>query len=102
MLQLTIHTDLKMEPLAYRKTDFEEFCAATISVHQLEAREDWDEIANKAFKHFELEGNRVISLEEPAQVRMRKPPIIVLEISFLTHSRCGWSSEVFIQVMNLD
>ncbi|XP_031381975.1 CDPK-related kinase 4 [Punica granatum] len=56
-----------MEPLAYRKMGFEEFCAAAISVYQLEALDNWDEIATKAFEHFEHEGNRVISVDELAQ-----------------------------------
>ncbi|KAK4749739.1 hypothetical protein SAY87_027188 [Trapa incisa] len=56
-----------MEPLSYRRMGFEEFCAAATSVYQLEAREDWDEIANRAFQHFEQEGNRVISIDELAQ-----------------------------------
>lgn len=47
---------------------FEEFCAAAISTYQLEAREDWDRIANMAFEYFEQEGNRVISIAELARV----------------------------------
>lgn len=58
----------QMEPLAYRKMDFEEFCAAAISTHQLEAVEGWEEIASTAFEHFERDGNRVISIEELARV----------------------------------
>ncbi|KAK1321441.1 CDPK-related kinase 3 [Acorus calamus] len=56
-----------MEPLRYRKMDFDEFCAATISPYQLEALEGWEQIANTAFQYFEEEGNRVISIEELAQ-----------------------------------
>jgi Ca2+-binding EF-hand superfamily protein len=56
-----------MEPLAYRKMDFEEFCAAAISTHQLEALDGWEQIASTAFEHFEQEGNRVISVEELAR-----------------------------------
>ncbi|KAF8024523.1 hypothetical protein BT93_F1640 [Corymbia citriodora subsp. variegata] len=56
-----------MEPLAYRRMGFEEFCAAAISVHQLEALEGWEQIASDAFDHFEREGNRVISVEELAR-----------------------------------
>lgn len=56
-----------MEPLAYRRMSFEEFCAAAISVHQLEALEGWEQIASDAFDHFEREGNRVISVEELAR-----------------------------------
>lgn len=57
-----------MAPLSYRKIDFEEFCAAAISTYQLEALENWEQIASTAFEHFEQEGNRVISLEELARV----------------------------------
>lgn len=56
-----------MEPLAYRKMDFEEFCAAAISTHQLEALDGWEQIASTAFEHFEKEGNRIISVEELAR-----------------------------------
>ncbi|XAR52161.1 Non-specific serine/threonine protein kinase [Bertholletia excelsa] len=56
-----------MEPLAYQKMDFEEFCAAAISTYQLEALEGWENIASTAFMYFEQEGNRVISVVELAQ-----------------------------------
>ncbi|KAH9787328.1 CDPK-related kinase 3 [Citrus sinensis] len=56
-----------MESLAYRKMYFEEFCAAAISTHQLEALEGWEQIASTAFEYFEEEGNRVISIEELAR-----------------------------------
>ncbi|CAL0311290.1 unnamed protein product [Lupinus luteus] len=56
-----------MEPLAHRKMDFEEFCAAASSTYQLEALDRWEDIANTAFEHFEREGNRVISIEELAR-----------------------------------
>ncbi|KAK6142659.1 hypothetical protein DH2020_023007 [Rehmannia glutinosa] len=48
--------------------EFEEFCAAAISIYQLEALEKWEEIASTAFDHFEQEGNRVISVDELARV----------------------------------
>ncbi|XP_019081311.1 CDPK-related kinase 3 isoform X2 [Vitis vinifera] len=56
-----------LEPLCYRRMDFEEFCAAAISTHQLEALEGWEQIASTAFEIFEQEGNRVISVEELAR-----------------------------------
>ncbi|KAL4622093.1 hypothetical protein ACB092_06G272600 [Castanea dentata] len=56
-----------MEQLSYKKMDFEEFCAAAISTHQLEALDGWEQIASTAFEHFEQEGNRVISVEELAR-----------------------------------
>ncbi|KAL6906527.1 hypothetical protein ACP4OV_004128 [Aristida adscensionis] len=56
-----------LEPLAYRRMDFEEFRAATISPYQLEALARWEEIASTAFEYFEQEGNRAITIEELAQ-----------------------------------
>ncbi|GFZ06357.1 calcium-dependent protein kinase (CDPK) family protein [Actinidia rufa] len=56
-----------MEPLSYKKMDFEEFCAAAISTYQLEGLEGWENIASTAFKYFEQEGNRAISVLELAQ-----------------------------------
>ncbi|XP_041001136.1 CDPK-related kinase 3-like isoform X1 [Juglans microcarpa x Juglans regia] len=56
-----------LEPLSYKKMDFEEFCAAAISTHQLEALDGWEQIASTAFEHFEQEGNRIISVEELAR-----------------------------------
>ncbi|XP_023006542.1 CDPK-related kinase 3 isoform X1 [Cucurbita maxima] len=56
-----------LEPLALRRIDFEEFCGAAISTHQLEALDRWEQIACVAFEHFEREGNRVISVEELAR-----------------------------------
>ncbi|CAM8963796.1 unnamed protein product [Rhodiola kirilowii] len=56
-----------MEILSHRKMDFEEFCAAAISTHQLEAVEGWEQIASTAFEYFEEEGNRVTSVEELAR-----------------------------------
>lgn len=59
-----------MDQLYFRKMDFEEFCAAAISPYQLEALEEWEQIASAAFEYFEQEGNRVISVEELARVRI--------------------------------
>lgn len=59
---------VQLEPLAYGRMDFEEFCAAAVSPYQLEALEGWEQIASTAFEHFEREGNRVISIEELAHV----------------------------------
>ncbi|XP_027163293.1 CDPK-related kinase 4-like [Coffea eugenioides] len=56
-----------LEPLSHKSLEFEEFCAAAISVYQLEALEKWEHIASTAFEKFELEGNRVTSAEEIAK-----------------------------------
>ncbi|XP_042400990.1 CDPK-related kinase 3-like [Zingiber officinale] len=58
-----------LEPLSYRKMDFEEFCAATISPHHLEALDGWEQMTSTAFEHFELEGKRAITVKELAQRR---------------------------------
>lgn len=57
-----------MDYLSAGRIDFDEFCAAAISIYQLEALEGWEQIANTAFQYFEEEGNRVISVDELAKV----------------------------------
>ncbi|GAA0165644.1 non-receptor serine/threonine protein kinase [Lithospermum erythrorhizon] len=52
--------------LQYRKLGFEEFCAAAISVHQLEGLESWEQHALRAYELFEKDGNRPIMIEELA------------------------------------
>ncbi|XP_034711576.1 CDPK-related kinase 3-like isoform X1 [Vitis riparia] len=56
-----------MESLSFKKMDFEEFCAAAISPHQLEALQGWEKIATTGFEFFEQEGNRVTTVEELAR-----------------------------------
>ncbi|XP_042433380.1 CDPK-related kinase 3-like isoform X2 [Zingiber officinale] len=56
-----------LEPLSYRRMNFEEFCVAAISPYQLEALKEWEQIATRAFQYFEEEGNHFISIEELAQ-----------------------------------
>ncbi|CAF2036560.1 unnamed protein product [Brassica napus] len=63
-----------MQPLVQKKLDFEEFCAAGVSVYQLEALEEWEQIATSAFEHFEQEGNRVISVQELAGILFSSLP----------------------------
>nr|GMC93409.1 CDPK-related kinase 5-like [Ipomoea batatas] len=52
--------------LQYRRMDFDEFCAATLSVHQLEALDRWEQHARCAYEIFEKDGNRAIVIEELA------------------------------------
>ncbi|XP_058751615.1 CDPK-related kinase 5-like [Vicia villosa] len=52
--------------LQYRRMDFDEFCAAALSVHQLEALDRWDQHARCAYEIFEKNGNRAIMIEELA------------------------------------
>ncbi|CAK9319705.1 unnamed protein product [Citrullus colocynthis] len=50
----------------YKRLDFEEFCAAAISVHQLKGIESWEQHARYAYDLFEEYGNRPIMIEELA------------------------------------
>ncbi|XP_022763348.1 CDPK-related protein kinase-like isoform X2 [Durio zibethinus] len=57
---------LLLNTLQYRRMDFEEFCAAALSVHQLEALDRWEQHARRAYELFEKDGNRAIVIEELA------------------------------------
>lgn len=61
---------MQLNALQYRRMDFEEFCAAALSVHQLEALDRWEQHARCAYEIFEKEGNRAIMIEELASVIM--------------------------------
>lgn len=56
----------QISALQYRRMDFEEFCAAALSVHQLEALDRWEQHARCAYELFEKEGNRPIMIDELA------------------------------------
>ncbi|KAI5661054.1 hypothetical protein M9H77_20377 [Catharanthus roseus] len=66
-----------LNALQYRKMDFEEFCAAVISVHQLEALDRWEQHARCAYEIFEKEGNRAIVIEELASELGLSPSVPV-------------------------
>lgn len=55
-----------LNALQFRRMDFEEFCAATLSVRQLEDLSHWEQLAHSAFELFEKDGNRAIKIEELA------------------------------------
>lgn len=59
---------MQLSALQYRKLDFEEFAAATLSVHQLEALDTWEQQALRGFELFEKDGNKPIMIEELASV----------------------------------
>ncbi|KAJ0238330.1 CDPK-related kinase 2 [Hirschfeldia incana] len=52
--------------LQYKGMDFEEFCAASISVHQHESLDCWEQSVRHAYELFDMNGNRVIVIEELA------------------------------------
>ncbi|XP_064949153.1 CDPK-related kinase 5 [Musa acuminata AAA Group] len=57
---------LSLSALQYRRMDFDEFCAAALSVHQLEGLDRWEQHARCAYELFEKDGNRAIVIEELA------------------------------------
>lgn len=65
---LMAHLLWQFNALQYRRMDFEEFCAATVSVHQLEVLDRWEQHARCAYELFEKEGNRAIVIDELASV----------------------------------
>ncbi|KAF8396275.1 hypothetical protein HHK36_017890 [Tetracentron sinense] len=63
--------------LRYRKFDFEEFCAAAISIYQLEGMDSWEQHARCAYELFEKDGNRPIVIEELASELALSPSVPV-------------------------
>ncbi|XP_038723332.1 CDPK-related kinase 5-like isoform X1 [Tripterygium wilfordii] len=66
-----------LNALQYRRMDFEEFCAAALSVHQLEALDRWEQHARCAYELFEEDGNKEIVIEELASELGLSPSIPV-------------------------
>ncbi|TYK12902.1 CDPK-related kinase 5 isoform X2 [Cucumis melo var. makuwa] len=62
----TIDFLASLNALQFRRMDFEEFCAATLSVRQLEDLGHWEQLARSAYEAFEKDGNRAIMIEELA------------------------------------
>lgn len=65
---VSLFRKLQLGALQYRRMDFEEFCAAALSVYQLEALERWEQHARCAYELFDKDGNRTIMIEELASV----------------------------------
>ncbi|KAI3462769.1 hypothetical protein Pfo_019432 [Paulownia fortunei] len=66
-----------LNALQYRRMDFEEFCAAALSVYQLEALDRWEQHARCAYELFEKDGNRTIMIEELASELGLSPSVPV-------------------------
>ncbi|CAH9057676.1 unnamed protein product [Cuscuta europaea] len=66
-----------LNALQYRRMDFEEFCAAALSVHQLEAVDRWEQHAHSAYDFFDKDGNRAIMIEELASELGLSPSVPV-------------------------
>ncbi|XP_021744694.1 CDPK-related kinase 7-like [Chenopodium quinoa] len=88
--------------IQYRKMDFEEFCAAAISVHQLEAMETWEQHARRAYELFEKDGNRPIMIEELASELGLGPsvPVHVVLQDWIRHSDGKLSFLGFVRLLH--
>ncbi|KAL3841156.1 hypothetical protein ACJIZ3_025747 [Penstemon smallii] len=88
--------------LQYKKMDFEEFCAAAISVHQLEGMESWEQHARRAYDFFEKDGNRPIMIEELASELGLGPsvPVHVVLQDWLRHSDGKLSFLGFVRLLH--
>ncbi|GAB4851765.1 cyclin-dependent serine/threonine protein kinase [Ancistrocladus abbreviatus] len=88
--------------LQYRKLDFEEFCAAAISVHQIEAMESWEQHARRGYELFEKDGNRAIMIEELASELGLSPsvPVHVVLQDWIRHSDGKLSFLGFVRLLH--
>ncbi|XP_065623487.1 CDPK-related kinase 1 [Quercus suber] len=88
--------------IQYRKMDFEEFCSAAISVHQLEGMESWEQHARRAYELFEKDGNRPIMIEELASELGLSPsvPVHVVLQDWIRHSDGKLSFLGFVRLLH--
>lgn len=88
--------------LQYKKLDFEEFCAAAISVYQLEGLDSWEQHARCAYELFEKDGNRPIVIDELASELGLSPsvPIHVVLQDWIRHSDGKLSFLGFIKLLH--
>ncbi|KAL0453226.1 UNVERIFIED_CONTAM: CDPK-related kinase [Sesamum latifolium] len=88
--------------LQHRKMDFEEFCSAAISVHQLEGTESWEQHARRAYDFFKKDGNRPIMIEELASELGLSPsvPVHVVLQDWIRHSDGKLSFLGFVRLLH--
>ncbi|KAJ0610885.1 putative protein kinase CAMK-CDPK family [Helianthus annuus] len=88
--------------LQYKKIDFEEFGAAAISIHQLEAMDNWEQLARRAYELFEKDGNRPIMIEELASELGLSPsiPVHVVLQDWIRHADGKLSFLGFVRLLH--
>ncbi|KAL2895838.1 CDPK-related kinase 7 [Bienertia sinuspersici] len=93
---------IEVSSIQYRKMDFEEFCAAATSVHQLEAMDTWEQHARRAYELFEKDGNRPIMIEELASELGLSPsvPVHVVLQDWIRHSDGKLSFLGFVRLLH--
>ncbi|KAK7252053.1 hypothetical protein RIF29_35758 [Crotalaria pallida] len=91
-----------LNALQYRRMDFEEFCAAALSVHQLEALDRWEQHARCAYELFEKDGNRAIVIEELASELGLGPsiPVHVVLHDWIRHTDGKLSFLGFVKLLH--
>ncbi|KAL6209726.1 hypothetical protein ACLB2K_020666 [Fragaria x ananassa] len=91
-----------LNALQYRRMDFEEFCAAALSVHQLEALDLWEQHARCAYELFEKDGNRAIVIEELASELGLGPsiPLHVVLHDWIRHTDGKLSFLGFVKLLH--
>ncbi|XP_010523218.1 PREDICTED: CDPK-related kinase 8 isoform X2 [Tarenaya hassleriana] len=88
--------------LQYRGMDFEEFCAAAMSVHQHESLGCWEQSVRHAYEIFEKNGNRAIVIEELASELGVGPSIPVHSVlhDWIRHSDGKLSYLGFVKLLH--
>ncbi|KAK4284664.1 hypothetical protein QN277_001464 [Acacia crassicarpa] len=91
-----------LNPLQYRRMGFEEFCAAALSVHQLEALDRWEQHARCAYEIFDKDGNRAIVIEELASELGLGPsiPLHVVLVDWIRHTDGKLSFLGFVKLLH--
>ncbi|KQK21574.1 calcium/calmodulin-dependent serine/threonine-protein kinase 1 isoform X2 [Brachypodium distachyon] len=86
----------------YRKLDFEEFSASSVSVYQMEGLDTWEQHARQAYELFDKEGNRPIVIEELASELGLGPsvPLHVVLQDWIRHSDGKLSFLGFIKLLH--
>ncbi|RLN36077.1 CDPK-related kinase 5-like [Panicum miliaceum] len=93
---------VSLSVLQYRRMDFQEFCAAAVSVHQLEALDRWEQHARSAYDHFEKDGNRAIVIDELASELGLSPsvPLHVVLQDWIRHTDGKLSFLGFVKLLH--
>ncbi|CAL1410067.1 unnamed protein product [Linum trigynum] len=91
-----------LNTLQHRKMEFEEFCAAALSVHQLEALDRWEQHARSAYEIFDQDGNRAIVIQELASELGLGPSIPVHAVlnDWIRHGDGKLSFHGFIKLLH--
>ncbi|KDO49130.1 hypothetical protein CISIN_1g007776mg [Citrus sinensis] len=91
-----------LNALQYRAMDFEEFCAAALNVHQLEALDLWEQHARSAYELFEKDGNRAIVIDELASELGLAPsiPLHVVLHDWIRHTDGKLSFHGFVKLLH--